>query len=186
MKLLPDEIHFDCPQCKRPMSGDKALLGEMIHCPDCLEPFYVTLRKPEPAPESAKPEFGYECPKCRRIFYGKMPVPHESVSCPNCGVVFPPPPRPALASQDDSSAALVRMELTKGRGKIRSQAYKFTGFAVVFWVIGLLIGLASLVQAISGEEGAGRLFIVAASLIGTALWFYLIAQIIHIRANTEK
>lgn len=39
MKNDPNEIHFDCPKCKRPMSGDKALLGEMINCPDCNEPF---------------------------------------------------------------------------------------------------------------------------------------------------
>jgi DNA-directed RNA polymerase subunit RPC12/RpoP len=186
MKNEPDEIHFDCPKCKRPMSGDKSLLGEMINCPDCNEAFYPTLRKSEPAPESAKPEFGYECPKCRRTFFGKMALPNESVSCPNCGATFPPPPRPVLAPQNDLMAALVRRELTKGREKIRNQADWFTVAAALFCVIGLLIGLASLAQAISGEEGAGRWFIVAASLIGSSLWFYLIAQIIHIRANTEK
>ena len=123
MKLLPDEIHFDCPKCKRPLTGDKALLGEMIHCPDCNEPFIPTPRKPAP---------------------------------------------PSRAE------------------KIHYQADGFTAFAAVFFVIGLFIGVASLAQAISGEEGAGKLFIVAASLIGASLWFYLIAQIIHIRANLEK
>ena len=29
------------------MSGDKSLLGQRINCPDCLEPFYVTIRKSE-------------------------------------------------------------------------------------------------------------------------------------------
>jgi hypothetical protein len=58
MKSEPDEIHFDCPKCKRPMSGGKALLGELINCPDCNEPFIPIHRKSEPAPESAKPEFG--------------------------------------------------------------------------------------------------------------------------------
>jgi hypothetical protein len=29
-------------------------------------------------------------------------------------------------------------------------------------------------------------FITAAALIGAALWFYLIAQVVHIRANKEK
>ena len=51
MKSEPDEIHFDCPKCKRPMSGDKSLLGEMINCPDCSEPFIPTPRKPAPTPE---------------------------------------------------------------------------------------------------------------------------------------
>jgi len=44
----PDEIHFNCPKCKRPMSGDKALLNEMITCPDCGAAFIPTPRKPEP------------------------------------------------------------------------------------------------------------------------------------------
>jgi len=52
MKNDPDEIHFDCPKCKRPMTGDKALLGELINCPDCGEAFNPTPRKPEPV---AKP-----------------------------------------------------------------------------------------------------------------------------------
>jgi hypothetical protein len=45
-----DEIHFDCPKCKRPMSGDKALLGEIINCPDCGDAFTPTPRKPAPEP----------------------------------------------------------------------------------------------------------------------------------------
>jgi hypothetical protein len=49
MKNATDEIHFDCPKCKRPMRGDRALLGEMINCPDCNEPFFPVPRKPEPA-----------------------------------------------------------------------------------------------------------------------------------------
>ena len=44
----PDEIHFDCPKCKRPMSGEKALLGETIICPDCGEGFTPTPREPPP------------------------------------------------------------------------------------------------------------------------------------------
>jgi hypothetical protein len=30
MQSAPDEIHFNCPKCKRPMAGVKALLGELI------------------------------------------------------------------------------------------------------------------------------------------------------------
>jgi hypothetical protein len=95
----------------------------------------------------------------------------ELINCPDCNEAFYPIPKKKPPSRAE---------------KIHYQADRFTGFAGVFFVIGLLIGLASLAQAISGEEGAGRWFIVAASLIGSSLWFYLIAQIIHIRANTEK
>lgn len=37
----PNEVHFECPQCKRHISGDKALVGEKINCPDCNESFIV-------------------------------------------------------------------------------------------------------------------------------------------------
>jgi hypothetical protein len=62
MKNEPNEIHFDCPKCKRPMTGDKALLGEMINCPDCNEPFMPTPRRhepeSEPVPEPASSDYG--------------------------------------------------------------------------------------------------------------------------------
>ena len=38
MKNDPDEIRFGCPKCKRPMSGDQALLGEMINCRTAANP----------------------------------------------------------------------------------------------------------------------------------------------------
>jgi len=89
MKNEPDEIHFDCPMCKRPMSGDKALLGEMINCPDCNEAFIPAPRKLEPAPDTAKTEIRLECPKCFHKFklFGRA-LANEFVTCPNCGDKF--------------------------------------------------------------------------------------------------
>jgi uncharacterized protein YbjQ (UPF0145 family)/DNA-directed RNA polymerase subunit RPC12/RpoP len=40
----PAEIFFSCPKCKRPMSGDKSLLGEKVNCPDCGEPFILSTK----------------------------------------------------------------------------------------------------------------------------------------------
>jgi hypothetical protein len=33
------DIRFNCPKCQRPMVGDRALLSELITCPDCREVF---------------------------------------------------------------------------------------------------------------------------------------------------
>jgi hypothetical protein len=140
MKSEPDEIHFDCPKCKRPMSGDKTLLGEMINCPDCNEPFIPVPNKPEPEPIAEASGW-------------------ERVSSP-----------PRVFTKTE---------------KIQNMAYLFTAAAILFFIIGCLTGFGSFCLVISGE-GAGIGYIIAASLIGISLWFYLIAQIVHIRANTEK
>jgi len=179
MKLLPDEIHFDCPKCKRPMSGDKALLGERINCPDCLEPFYVTPRKPEPVPVP-KQEFGLECPKCHKVFFTEFKqMSHTFVTCPNCVAPF-------MVQSQNAHAAIQKETSTRTRAEsIRNQAGRFTVAAGLFCGIGLFVTLVSACKTINGD-GAGSGFIVAASLIGASLWLYLIAQIVHIRANTEK
>jgi hypothetical protein len=147
MKNDPDEIQFDCPKCQRPMSGDKALLGEMVNCPDCGEPFFPTPRKPEPA----------------------KPSPEAVAASAQLNELQVEAPR-APSAQNDAISALVKLELTKQREKIRNQANRFTGIAGLFCGIGLLIAILSLAQAISGD-GAGSGFIVAGSLIGSSLWF---------------
>jgi hypothetical protein len=39
---------------------------------------------------------------------------------------------------------------------------------------------------LSPEMGIPNLSWISGALLGAALWFYLLAQIVHIRANTEK
>jgi DNA-directed RNA polymerase subunit RPC12/RpoP len=74
MQNDPDEIQFDCPKCKRPMSGDKALIGEMVNCPDCGEPFMPTPRKL------------ISCAACGRQ------ISPQAASCPGCGHPVTPAP----------------------------------------------------------------------------------------------
>jgi transcription elongation factor Elf1 len=209
-----DEIHFDCPKCKRPMSGDKALIGELINCPDCGEPFkpfIPTPRKPEPTPEPPKPDIRLECPKCHHAVFveEKKAMLYEFVTCPNCAVSFSPVPPFALAPQkdsftyrlpsasprqvppfapapqNDSSEVSVKMELTKRREIIRRNAGMLSGIGGFFAVIGLIVGVFSIMAMKSGED-ATEGFITSATLIGVGLWFYLVGQVVHIRANTEK
>ena len=151
MNQQADEIHFDCPKCKRPMAGDKALLGEMINCPDCKEPFFPVPRRPapEPAPQFA-PIIG----------------PKESS-------------RPAPASTD------VQLGLRDRRAKIQSQAEAFGSFAIFCVVIGVISMVIGIRLSI-GQDDADTCWRVMAAAFGLAFWFYFVAQIIHIRANTEK
>ena len=64
----------------------------------------------------------------------------------------------------------------------------FAGACVLGSIYGFLQGAwpFGLVEAIFGDGVVGGWFIAAGALIGVAFWLYLIAQIIHIRANTEK
>ncbi len=145
MKLLPDEIHFDCPNCKRPMSGDKALLGVMINCPDCREPFFPVSKGEQSVREDAD-----ELPeKTRRMAEQKEFHHREAI------------------------------------GRIRSLAWGFTVGAIILAAIAIIIALGSAFTSISGES-SGNGFFIAGAFLGAALWLFLIAQIIYIRANTEK
>ena len=147
MKNDPDEIHFDCPKCKRPMSGDKALLGELINCPDCNEPFIPTPRKPAPTPE----------------------------------------PKPAAVPKvkDEAESIFERVEQKKRRNKIRARADFFEKLAAVLLVLGVCALVGSILSAVNGNTPATS-WIIMAVLFSTAFWLYLTAQLVHIRANTEK
>lgn len=69
---------------------------------------------------------------------------------------------------------------------IRRHAENLTVVAVIFFLVGLFLILFHLVFIIA--TGTDNYLVIAAGgalLIG-AFWLYLIAQIIHIRANTGK
>jgi divalent metal cation (Fe/Co/Zn/Cd) transporter len=155
MKIALGEIYFDCPKCNRPMSGDKALLGEMINCPDCGEAFIPTPRKLDPR------------------------------------TVIPATPKMVAAAATLHSAQLAKLESMRTRDntnraeKIHNRADLFAAAALWLCIIGLLVAFCSVYASISGD-GAGSGYIWAGSFIGASLWLYLIAQIVHIRANTEK
>ena len=76
MNNASPEIIFDCPKCNRPMSGGRSLLGEMISCPACSEPFIPTPRRTEPLLQGGIKLI--RCPAC-----GLQISPRAS-SCPSC------------------------------------------------------------------------------------------------------
>jgi len=183
----PDEIHFNCPKCKRPMSGDKALLNELINCPDCGEAFIPTPRKPEPAPEPAKSEIGLECPLCLRVvFVEKKAMLWEFVTCPNCAAAFSPVQAAKAYSFKSQPQLAAPLDLKSRRQRIRRNADMLSGIGGLFAVFGLLVGFSSITLVSESSDDAKECFIASAALFGVGLWFYLIGQVVHIRANTEK
>jgi hypothetical protein len=56
----------------------------------------------------------------------------------------------------------------------------------LFGIVGVIILVISILIAISEGMGAIGGILTGTGFIGTALWFYLIGQVVHIRANTER
>jgi|ERR1035441_2020406 uncharacterized Zn finger protein (UPF0148 family) len=147
MKLLPDEIHFDCPKCKRPLSGDKSLLTEFVTCPDCQQNFKPVPRKPKPEPTAA------------------------------------------TKVKDEAESIIERLNQQKQRNKTsnktRNRADFFESLSGVFLALGVCAMVGSIFSTL-GDNNATVGWLIMAGLIGTSFWLYLVAQIMHIRANTEK
>jgi hypothetical protein len=70
---------------------------------------------------------------------------------------------------------------------IRRQAGSFSLLAIILFILAVFVFLSSCADHIGDSDHAGPVgYIISGSLISLALWLYLVAQIIHIRANTEK
>ncbi len=134
-----NEIHFDCPKCKRPMSGDRALLGEMINCPDCNEPFMPQPRKaapaPAPAPVAAPVPRLTQCPACGHN------VSSQAASCPGCGQ--PMAAAGAQAGKAGMGAGMIIWPVILlalvGAGTMGMLPWIYTVVAVVLCVLGAVV-----------------------------------------------
>jgi hypothetical protein len=111
--------------------------------------------------------------------------------CTHCGHYFPgslpkPEPEVSFIPRTPSKAEISIEEIAEQRRKkIRRSGDALINIAAFFAVVAMLIFIGSLVSMKSGND-ASTGFICGASLTGIALWFYLIGQVTHIRANTEK
>ena len=127
----------------------------------------------------------FYCPTCRDAREGGDAV-NGMVQCPQCTqwvewVETPDPiPDPTPAPTPKS-----KPYPTESASSLRNIGDNFAVFAVLFCVVGLLVLLISVFQLFN-DGGSLTGVIVGAGLIGAALWLYLIAQIVHIRANTLK
>lgn len=130
------------------------------------------------------PEIQFECPKCQRRMSGDQALINELISCPDCGEVFQPSPNKTTPLK--ANTLLQQTSQVSGRsGAIRFQAQVFILAAVIIFGAGFLAGFFALLKYVASEDASGSL-IIAGSCAGIALGLYLIAQVVQIRANTEK
>lgn len=120
----------------------------------------------------------FNCPSCKQIIEAPDEIVQEaSATCPTCQHQFNPqifaPKTTPIAN------ALPDVDGIEFRAKV------FSRLALLFLVPGLIavaIGILSAVQILY-LSGA---WVFAGSCFGAATWLYLIAQIIHIRAQLAK
>jgi len=141
----------------------------------------------------------FEC-QCGQVIEAPDELLGESVECPACHAKFlpekflpllpsellPPKPTPAVNKIHDTTlptmhhADAQEFQLQVRRQKIKDQANTFCGLALLLGGLGVLAAVATIIGNATGAT------LVCAGSFGTAFWLYLVGQIIHIRANTEK
>jgi hypothetical protein len=119
------------------------------------------------------------CPSCAQPIETDLATAAKGLVCPGCGRDLRPENFPSRPAPPEHFAPADKA-LLKRRKQIRQQAEGFAhvaGFCV-------FIGIVSVPVAIVGKSEIAC--IICGAAFSVALWFYLTAQIIHIRANTEK
>ena len=121
-----------------------------------------------------------DCPACRNKFLPEKFLPLPPAKAPTAK------PTPALNKIYDHTlptmpySDALESRLQVRRQKIKDQANTFCGLAILLVFVGVLAAVAAVIGNAAGAT------LVCAGSFGTALWLYLVGQIIHIRANTEK
>ena len=120
----------------------------------------------------------FECPVCSQPIETDEATARSGVVCPGCGQGFIPD---GYKPAERAGMTSLDRELQRRRAKIQAQARSFTRLAVAFFLLAALLAFCALVL-----DWPSKTWLVAGSLLGVALWLYLVGQVIHIRANTER
>jgi hypothetical protein len=122
-----------------------------------------------------------ECPSCQQTVELPEAEARRGLTCPSCFKFFTPalPPAPTPAQQQ-----ILENFQKPAAQKTRALAENIGTLAGLCLVADVLVLIASGIQSINGPATAG--WIGGGALLGAAAWLFVVAQIIHIRANTEK
>jgi len=127
------------------------------------------------------------CPKCGS---SNVTVAADGIlNCNDCTNYFPAPDIAPIVPPDESEREDERraMQDYYRVKKIRSQAKSFITLSLVIFFLGVLLLFAGIYGSIGVDAPGGDIcWLLMASAWGLSIWLYLIGQIIHIRANTEK
>jgi len=111
------------------------------------------------------------CPGCGQKIEAPDGARNQRIKCPTCENEFVgDPEKPRSFSKVDD---------------IRNTAGNFRALAIFFALVGVFFLVVSGICLLANDSGVSGVYI-GCSLIGFSLWLYLIAQVMHIRANTHK
>ena len=117
----------------------------------------------------------YVCPHCNCCSSG--PVIENMVRCASCREWFPAVTAPAPVQS--------RRRFGSAKERVRWNAVAFSWVAVIFAAVAVWCLILGLVQLAAQGDWLGK-FYLAGCAAGAAILFYVISQIIHIRACLEK
>jgi len=118
----------------------------------------------------------FECRHCSQPIEAPDEMSGMEVDCPGCA-------RKVVVREKKNSGVMALIHRSRAEN-IRRNANILSAIAGLLAILGMLDVILSIIAIKSGEAGWSLLSVGA--LFGAALWFYLIAQVVHIRANTEK
>lgn len=157
---------MNCPKCN---SENIVQIGPLMRCQSCEH--YFNPLPAEPA-GAVKME---PCPKCgsENVFETEPGI----LRC-ECGTNFFGRPKLPVAAVPPISAL----------DRIRRSALVFESFAILVAAAGIIALIVFGFSFRTGDSGdvSWTSFYFFLTCECAALWLYLVAQIIHIRANTEK
>lgn len=133
-------------------------------------------------------DFNFACPKCRRAMVGDRALLGELITCPDCGESFQPAPErvPLAPKQVAVAKAWLQKKQATGPEAIRNLARAITRAALILLGIALLCIFVAVAGALDGGAISYGGVYGGAACLGSAFWLMLLAQLMHIRANTEK
>lgn len=183
-KITPRIAKFHCPNCHEKIKCDIEVEGREVACPVCKFKFIPTIEETD---EEVGPPVAVSADSAAPARRGGIPL------CDPCGEVADSAGRPAADSQQTRRRAEWAAVNSAGRpaaGIQQSQADQLharadtAGMAGTFLLIVSLIALFIVWTGDSDIRPAAT--IVAGGFFFFALFLFVIAQLIHIRANTEK
>jgi hypothetical protein len=134
----------------------------------------------------------FDCPGCGQSLEAEDAAQFEKMTCPTCQHEFYPVARRSkivTPAPVPSQTTFPPLPVSKAgaAAKIKAQAESFCGVAIFFVILGVLALLLAIMLSIGVDaQGGYAAWSVMGVCFGAAFWFYLVGQVIHIRANTEK
>ena|ERR1700722_1351262 len=120
----------------------------------------------------------FDCPYCKQPIETDAETARRGLNCPTCFKFFQPDiPNPKINTP-------TRSETTQ-KEKLKERAHLLSGLSLLAFVLGCFCLFLTLLYYISPDNGMNCMYAVYI-LIGSAIYLWLMAQLIHIRANTEK